>query len=55
MKIRTMLQGFEWYLPADGEQKNYFNHPNRIAWTRDNGWAKFLVSTSSVSVWVPRE
>ena len=21
----------------------------------DNGWAKFLVSTSSVSVWVPRD
>lgn len=91
-----------------GEQKDYFNHPNRIAWTRgsgmvvvmsntnvevsdsgnlervddgewilfgkpgqvfvdllgnrleevtvgDNGWAKFLVATSSVSVWVPKE
>jgi hypothetical protein len=21
----------------------------------DNGWAKFLVSTSSVSIWVPRD
>lgn len=105
-KLERMLQIRQKY--AWGEQKNYFNHPNRIAWTRgsgmvvvmsntnvevcdswsqdpvddgewicfgkpgqvfvdllgnrleevtvgDNGWAKFLVSTSSVSVWVPKE
>ena len=105
-KLERMLQIRQKY--AWGEQKNYFNHPNRIAWTRgsgmvvvmsntnvevcdswsqdpvddgewicfgkpgqvfvdllgnrleevtvgDNGWAKFLVGTSSVSVWVPKE
>ena len=105
-KLERLLQIRQKY--AWGEQKDYFNHPNRIAWTRgsgmvvvmsntnvevcdswcqdpvddgewiqhgrpgqgfvdllgnrleevvvgDNGWAKFLVSTSSVSVWVPRD
>ena len=105
-KLERLLQIRQKY--AWGEQKNYFNHKNRIAWTRgsgmvvvmsntsvevsdsrneervddgewipfgkpgqvfvdllgnrleevtvgDNGWAKFLVSTSSVSVWVPKE
>ncbi|MBQ4550519.1 MAG: alpha-amylase, partial [Oscillospiraceae bacterium] len=105
-KLERLLQIRQKY--AHGEQKDYFNHPNRIAWTRgsgmvvvlsntnvevsdsgnlqrvddgewipfgkpgqvfvdllgnrleevvvgDNGWAKFLVATSSVSVWVPKE
>ena len=102
-RLLEIRQKYAW-----GEQKDYFNHPNRIAWTRgsgmvvvmsntnveisdsrneeriddgewiqhgrpgqvfvdllgnrleevvvgDNGWAKFLVSTSSVSIWVPRD
>ena len=102
-RLLEIRQKYGW-----GEQKDYFNHPNRIAWTRgsgmvvimsnnsvepcdpndpdrvddgqwiqhgrpgqvfvdllgnrleevvvnDHGWAKFLVGTSSVSIWVPRE
>lgn len=102
-RLLEIRQKYGW-----GDQKDYFNHPNRIAWTRgsgmvvvmsntnvevsdsrneervddgewiqfgkpgqvfvdllgnrleevvvgDNGWAKFLVATSSVSIWVSRE
>lgn len=105
-KLERLLEIRQKY--AAGEQKDYFNHPNRIAWTRgsgmvvvmsntnveqsdsrneervddgewipfgqpgqvfidllgnrleevvvnDHGWAKFLVATSSVSIWVPKE
>ena len=101
-RLLQLRQKYGW-----GEQKDYFSHPNRIAWTRgsgmvvvisntsvelsdsknlervddgewilfgkpgqvfvdalgnrleevvvnDQGWAKFLVGTSSVSVWVPK-
>ena len=104
-KLERLLQIRQKY--ATGEQKDYFDHPNRIAWTRssgmvvsmsntsvepcdpsdpirvddgqwikhgkpgqvfvdllgnrleevivdDHGWAKFLVGTSSVSIWVPK-
>lgn len=105
-KLERLLEIRQKY--ADGEQRDYFNHKNRIAWTRgdsmvvvmsntnvevsdswnqecvddgewiqfgkpgqvfldvlgnrleevivnDNGWAKFLVGNSSVSIWVPKE
>lgn len=102
-RLLMIRQKYAW-----GDQENYFNHKNRIAWTRgsgmvvvmsntnvepsdpenqervddgewirhgrpgqvfvdllgnrleevvvdDHGWAKFLVGTSSVSIWVPLE
>ena len=42
MKIRTMLQGFEWYIPADGQ------HWNRIA-----SEAERLAGLGFTDIWLP--
>ena len=42
MKIRTMLQGFEWFIPADGE------HWNRIA-----AEAERFAKMGFTDIWLP--